>query len=273
MRVFRSNRKGYTTVELVMALFILGIVISVLGMLYRMFVRVQMQMTEKNKIHQVLSFSIKQISSTLREARDVVQLGPVTVSGPATIGGCVYGAGNTVVDAMPMQTVHLNLGNRFRFTVPNQQNPLDPTYDTVVEYFIREVSENGQIKRLLYQRMLYYDGTFTKAVPIMTHLNRYREATEIEPTPGGQPTPPPDPTPTPQYDDEVGRIPGAYRWKGLSFDDVAVFYDPFNQMIAVGLTVSIPSPSMSFFTSAQERRRDSLFTTVALRRTDRGGCP
>jgi hypothetical protein len=63
---------------------------------------------------------------------------------------------------------------------------------------------------------------------------------------------------------------GVYEEKDLSFDDVAIFWDPFNRLISVGLTVSVNSASLSKQAGRpQDRRRKATLTTnITFRRTE-----
>ena len=288
------NPKGYTFIEVAMAIAILGTAIATVTTLYRVFSRALIQAEEKTKLHHVLTFSMEQMVTSIRQARAIEQLGPVTISGgSATIGPCTYSNGEVVL-TMPMTTVHLGPSAQstpstarriMSYTLPHSQDPLQEDLDTTVNYFMRQQvhQDRGQpvTTYRLYQQMVYYTGDRTEAFPVMLNIDRYRNPGP-QPPPGCTPEPPIDitptpttasPTPTPVFVDNVGRMPGAYGIKDLSYDDVAFYYDPFNQIITVGLTVSVKAKTRLFFSSALDRRRATLTTSVALRRSGQGGCP
>ncbi len=288
----RRGPGGYTTVEVIFALFILGAAIAAVTKLYQTFDRMLAQMDEKNRIHRVLVFTMEQVSANLRQTRSVTRLGPVTVTGPVTIGKCVYPNGTSVRTVMPWQTVHLSPENNrvFAFKIPHMREPLNSRYDTTLLYYLKR--ENPVIAGRpvtvykLYQQMIYFDNVQTEAFPALALNDRYRQepglvgavpgATPeptafIPPMPAATRTPTPTPTPaaspTPVARTDIGRMAGAYLWKDLSFDDVSFYYDPENATISVGMVVSVRSKSLSRLFNPYQRRQATLSTTIAIRRT------
>jgi hypothetical protein len=70
------------------------------------------------------------------------------------------------------------------------------------------------------------------------------------------------------YRDNIGRIAGAYASPDYSFDDVVFYYDSANLILALGLTISVKSKSLSWMSSPVNRRRVTLTSSIAFRKTN-----
>ena len=249
---FLHNKRGYTWVEMVFAMAILSFAIAAVLSAYKLISRSLWQVDEKTRVQRALVFTMEQITQDLRQARTMVMLGPVN---------------NLVLDN---RSVHLDAGGvtKCAFKIPNLTDPLDPAYDATLTFFLRTMPDGS---RKLYQRLYYSDGTWTQAFPAMASTDQFRLGNPVtltippEPAPGGTVA---DPTPTPPalvYNDALGRMAGAYSDKNLSFDDVNFYYDSTNYILAVGLTLSLKSKSLSWFSSPTSRRRATLTTSIKIR--------
>lgn len=251
LRWWRKKEEGYTAAEMAIAMAILGVVIFTTLLVYKTISRAYWQVDEKSRLERVILFTMNQMTQEIRQARDVTTLG--APAGTIWSGTTVHldAAGNTVCG----------------LDIPNLKSPLSPTNDATLTYFLHKMPD-GTVK--LFQRMQYYNGAYTQAFPAMAETDQYRMGKPVA-TPAQEPdvgTPTPSPsnaaTPTPVYNTTLGQMPGLYNSSSVSYDDVSFFYDPTNRILAVGLTVSLKSKSLSFF-SGPQRRRLSLSTSVALR--------
>jgi len=265
----RPAAGGYTAIEMVVALSIVGTVILATLGVYRLVTRAFWQVEEKSKLERILIYSMEQIMQDIRQARSVALLGPITPSANVTLLGVTYPA-NTPVAVMPVTTLHLDAAGtkRVDLKIPHLLNPLQTVNDATLTYFLRTMPD-GSVK--LYQRLTYYQGTRTEAFPVLALMDQYRRGSAMatpEPTVGvATPTPSAANTPTPIFNNKPGRMPGIYQNKDYNFDDVAFYFDSPNGILSVGLTMSLRSKSLSWLPSTQNRRRLTLTNSIALRRS------
>lgn len=252
-----GSRRGYTTVEMVIALAILSTVIFTTVKVYETIRRAYAQVDEKSRLERSIVFSMEQVTKDIRQARSVITLG-------ATAGSAVT---NT--------NIHLDSAGVTVFTVslPNVTDPVNATCDAQLTFFLRKMPD-GTVK--LFQRMKYYTGAYTEAFPAMGETDRYRLGTGVTFSPVTEPTPlqkgsaTPTPlftgnTPTPNYNLGMSRMAGVYNSPDLNFDDVCIYYDSANNLVGLGLTLSLKSSSLSNFMSTISKRRLQMTSSVALR--------
>lgn len=258
----RLGQAGYTWIELVFAAAIIGIVVSSSVMVYKTISRSYWQVDEKSQLERYLVFTMDQMVQEIRQARNFQQLSDV--KGLILQGSTVHldAAGTTVCT----------------FSIPNMTNTLEPRYDAQLTFFLKERVFPGGLSApttcvQLFQRMKYYNGTWTESFPAMASVDQYRlgkpRATPVvEPAPGTAtptPTTTASPSPTPALNNQLGKMAGVYESSRYSFDDVSFYYDTTNQILAVGVVVSLRSKSLSWLPSTTQRRRLTLTTSVALR--------
>jgi hypothetical protein len=272
------NEKGYTWVELMFALMAIGLVVFTALSVYKVISRSYWQVEEKSRLERALVFTMEQMVEQIRQARTINIIGPITPASAVTVWGVVYPAG-VAVAAMPMTTVHLDAAGarQFSFSIPHLNDPLKSVNDATLTYFLRQQVRGAGASAVtyvqLYQRMRYYDGTYTQAFPAMANTDQFRLGVPVsasilkEPTIGVNTPVAGGSTPTAIYNDKLGRMAGGYASADLSFDDVSFFYNRDNGMVAVGLTLSLKSKSLSWMPSFSQRRKLSMTSTVALRRS------
>jgi len=255
----RLGQGGYTVIELVIALGIMGVLIFTVIGLFKIANRSLWQADEKSRLERALVFTMEQMVEEIRQARTITQLGP---------SGSVLASTNVHLDAPALSTG--NAVTVCMLDMPNLTDALNSASDASLVYFLRRMSD-GTVK--LYQRMMYYDGTYTRAFPAMANVDQFRlgkpvtSIIPVEPTPGIlTPVPSGAATPTPVYLDDLGRMPGVYGSSDLSFDDVDFFYNSLNAMVGVGLTMSLKSKSLSWTSTTVSRRVLTLTSSIALRR-------
>ena len=253
---FRSlDGRGYTAVEMIIALAMLGTVIFTVLSIYRLVQRSYNQVDEKSRLQRAVLYTSEQMVQNIRQARSITRLGQ---------------AGQTLTGT----NVHLDSAGvtAISFSLPNLDDPLTSSYDATLTYFLKPVTISGVVTVKLYQYMKYYNNTWSEAFPAMASTDQYR---------AGKPTAVPEPnagtpvvafgasTPTPVFNNKIGRMPGVYESPNLSFDDVSFFYDSTNSILAVGLTCSMKSSSLSKMSGAggvSQRRRLTLTSSVAIRK-------
>lgn len=249
----RLGAFGYTTVELIIAMFIMGTVIFSALQVYKMVQRSYWQVDEKSQLERIITFTMDQMVQQVRQTSKIKTLSATT---------------GTV---LANQTVHLDAAGSTicSITIPNMSNGVSQTNDATLWFFLRTMPD-GSIK--LFQRMKYYNGAYTEAFPVMASTDEYRLGNPpvatpgVEPAPGtATPTPSAANTPTPTYNLKLGRMAGAYNISRYNFDDVSFYYDNTNQILAIGMVVSIKSQSLTWFPSTLSRRRLYLTSSVALR--------
>jgi type II secretory pathway pseudopilin PulG len=247
-----SDERGYTAIELVLAMAILGTVIFSTVQIFKLVQRSYFQVDEKSQVEQLTTFTMEQLVEEMRQASSIATLG--TPSG----------------NVLRNQTVHLDAGGNTvcSISIPNMTNGVSQVYNATLTYFLRTMPD-GTVK--LFQRMQYYNGSYTEAFPAMAHTDEYRlgkPAATPAVEPGiGTPTPTPSAanTPTPVYNTKLGRMPGLYNSPNFNFDDVSFYYDDTDKIVGIGLVVSIKSKSLSWYVTPVSRRRLTLTASITLR--------
>jgi prepilin-type N-terminal cleavage/methylation domain-containing protein len=268
------GERGYTMIEMVVALAILGSTIFTVLVVFKTINRSMWQVEEKSQLEKTLVFTMEQMVQEVRQAVSITALGPYVPSANVTFINSdsvttIYNAGTTY-NIMPLTNIHLQADSNTKcvFKIPNMTEPLKRENDATLVYFLKKMPDKS-VK--LYQRMVYYNGAYTEAFPAMASTDQYRlgnpRATPIREPGPGTPTPTPSAasTPTPVYKDDLGRDPGLYRASNLNFDDVCFFYDNDNCILAISLTASLKSKSLHW--SGLQRRTKTLTSSVALRRS------
>jgi hypothetical protein len=280
----RIREEGYSAVEITIAMLIIVLAISTVTRLYKIFDLSFLTISERGRVNQVTTYTMDQVSASLREVRSVAYLNSAYITPTISPTPAFTPARNEVYTG---RVVHLDPAGQgyCALKLPNFTDPTDPTYDTILFYFLDQKAD-GTVK--LYQRLRYYNGVYSPCVPAMAHINRLRVSPEgtpqviatvfpPEPTPGGTAVPYPNMTftPTPQFMDNIGKMPGLYQSPRITFDDVSFYYDNTNNLISFGLTAKVRSASKPFQGDVLHGkkwwetggRKRSMTTTVNLRRT------
>jgi prepilin-type N-terminal cleavage/methylation domain-containing protein len=244
------GERGYTMIEMVIALTIMGSLIFTIVTVYKTINRSMWQVEEKSQLEKALIFTMEQMAQEIRQAVNITTLGSTK--------GVVTSDANVHLDQNGVTICS--------FRIPNMTEPLDRKNDAILMYFLKKMPDNS-VK--LYQRMMYYNNAYTEAFPAMASTDQYRlgnpRATPaVEPGPGASITPTPANTPVPVYKDDLGRDPGLYKAANLNFDDVCFYYDSDNAILAISMTASLKSKSI--YWKPGSRRTKTLTCSVALRR-------
>lgn len=150
-----KNIKGYTLTEMMIAVAIIGIIGSIVAVLYRELYKSYSKVEAKTKVTQI---TISSLSNVQKQLREISQKPAMT----------------------PNTTIHPTSVSVVSFYVPSLTDPTNRASDDIIEYYLG--TYNG--KNVFLQRLTRGTTTYT-AIPATFDFDSFRAAPSVIPQGGG----------------------------------------------------------------------------------------